>query len=112
MNTKWTATMLALALMAPLPPALAHTHAPHPDTTAPAKTRPPPLAIGAAFAPTGELWIVGLDAQQHLFVQRSADAGRHWQAPQVLDTGGDQVAADGENRPKLAFGPHGQAVIS
>jgi hypothetical protein len=30
----------------------------------------------------------------------------------VLNTGGDRIAADGENRPKLAFGLHDQAVIS
>lgn len=114
MNARLAAGLLSLALAVTgqVRPALAHEHAPHPEAAAPAKGRPPPLAIGAAFAPTGELWIVGLDAQQHLFVQRSADAGQHWSAPQPLDTGGDKVAADGENRPKLAFGPRGQAVIT
>ncbi len=77
-----------------------------------ARKRPPPLAMGAAFAPTGELWIVALDAQQQLFVQTSADEGRHWSPARIIATGADKIAADGENRPKLAFGPEGKAVIT
>lgn len=76
------------------------------------KKRPPPLAIGAAFSPAGELWVVGLDAQQRLQLTRSANAGRQWSPPRVLDTGSDKIAADGESRPKLAFGPRGMVVIS
>lgn len=74
--------------------------------------RAPPLAMGAALAPDGRLWTVALDASQRLTVSTSADEGRSWSAPRVLDTGGDKVAADGENRPKLAFGPNGWAVIT
>jgi hypothetical protein len=58
------------------------------------------------------LWIVGLDEQQRLFTQTSSDEGLSWAAPRVLDTGADQIAADGESRPKLAFGPKGQVVIA
>ena len=82
------------------------------DAARPARQRPPPLAIGAAFAPNGELWTVGLDAQRRLVLQRSGDQGRTWSAPQPLDTAGDTVVADGENRPKLAFGPNGLVVVS
>ncbi len=77
-----------------------------------AKKRAPPLAMGAAFAPGGALWIVALDDKQRLFVQSSSDDGRSWAAPRVLDTGTDKIAADGENRPKLAFGTKGEAVIT
>lgn len=79
----------------------------HDHAASPGRKRPPPLAMGAAFSPEGVLWIVGLDAQQKLFVQTSPDQGRNWSAPRVLDTGSDKVAADGENRPKLVFGPTG-----
>lgn len=74
----------------------------------------PRVALGssAAFAPDGRLWLVGLDAQARLFVQTSADDGRQWDAPRPLATGDDRIAADGENRPKIAFGPAGQMVIS
>lgn len=74
--------------------------------------RPAPLAVGAAFAPTGELWVVGLDAPSRLVVQTSADEGRSWSTPRPLDLGGDSPSADGENRPKIAFGPDGQVVVS
>jgi hypothetical protein len=104
----WPLWLLAMA--ASLPAWAQHAHAASASAGASASTarkRPPPLAMGAAFAPSGELWIVALDAQQKLFVQSSPDLGRSWSAPRVLDTGSDKVAADGENRPKLAFGPAG-----
>ena len=70
------------------------------------------LAMSAAFAPDGSLWIVGLNDRRQLFVQRSSDAGVRWRAPRVIDTGHDMVAAEGELRPKLAFGPDRRVVIS
>ena len=69
------------------------------------------LGTGVAFAPDGSLWMVGLDAQQKLFTARSTDL-KTWSAPQMLDAGADPISADGENWPKLAFGPDHQAVIS
>ncbi|WP_025916204.1 sialidase family protein [Herminiimonas sp. CN] len=79
----------------------------------PAKAaKKPALAIGAAFAPDGALWAVGLDAQARLELRISRDDGRSWQAPRLLDNGGEAVAADGESRPKLAFGPQGQVVVA
>lgn len=75
----------------------------------------PSLQLGSAvaFAPDGRLWLVGVNAQGQLFVQSTApdDTGR-WDAARVLDTQGDVVAADGESRPKIAFGPNGVVVIS
>lgn len=70
------------------------------------------LAISAAFASDGTLWIVGLNDLQQLFVQRSSDAGVRWGPLQVIDTAQDVIAADGENRPKLAFGPDGCIIIA
>ena len=71
------------------------------------------LAVGSAFDPQGRLWVVGLDADQHLFVQHTQGSDlAHWDPPQVLNTGEDDISADGENRPKIAFGPHQWAVIS
>ncbi|MDO8450442.1 MAG: hypothetical protein Q7T10_16725 [Rhodoferax sp.] len=71
------------------------------------------LASGVAFAPDGRLWLAGLNEHGQLFVQ-SAPASdlRRWDAPRVIATAGDALSADGENRPKLAFGPTGWAVIS
>lgn len=84
-------------------------HLPHAHQ-APAKKAG--LAVGAAFAPDGRLWLVGLDADARLTLKTSADDGRSWSAPRLLDTGGERVAADGEARPKLAFGPSGTVVIA
>jgi hypothetical protein len=56
--------------------------------------------------------MVGLNERQRLFVQTSPDEGRSWAAPREIATAGDKISADGENRPKLAFGPRGWAVIS
>lgn len=76
------------------------------------------LASGVAFAPDGRLWLAGLDHENRLFVQSATVAGGsvagplRWSAPKRLDTGTDAIAADGENRPKLVFGPNGWVVIS
>ncbi len=79
----------------------------------PAARRPAPsLALGAAFSPSGELWIAGLDEKARLFVQSSADLGGSWSERRVLDTQGDRIAADGENRPKIVFGLRGWVVIT
>ncbi|OHC61698.1 MAG: hypothetical protein A3H93_06040 [Rhodocyclales bacterium RIFCSPLOWO2_02_FULL_63_24] len=69
------------------------------------------LSIGVALAPTGELWLVGLNGEGQLFTRSSRDLGTHWNPPRLLDTG-DKPAADGENRPKIAFGPQGRVVIA
>ena len=74
------------------------------------------LGIGAAVAPDGALWLVGLNAENQLFVQSTpASAGTaalQWSAPRVLDTAGDAISADGENHPKLLFGPQSTVLIA
>jgi hypothetical protein len=73
----------------------------------------PQLATGAAIAPDGHLWVVGLNAQGQLFVQSTPLEGAwQWSPARILNTGADPIAADGESRPKIAFGPNGWAVIS
>ena len=104
MNKKLWTGLLALALAVPAFGQHVHGGA--------GKRRPPPLAIGAAFSPAGELWVVSLNEQQRLTLQSSADNGRSWAEPRLLETGTDKISADGENRPKLVFGPSGRAVIT
>ncbi|MBK9573152.1 MAG: exo-alpha-sialidase [Rhodoferax sp.] len=76
----------------------------------------PQMGISAALAPDGALWVVGLTPQGQLFVQHAPafapGAGPKWEAPRVLDTSGDPISADGENHPKLVFGPHGTVLIA
>ena len=69
------------------------------------------LASGAAFAPDGSLWMVGLDSANQLSIWRSLDL-LNWSESRRLETHGDAISADGENRPKIAFGPNGQVVVS
>lgn len=70
----------------------------------------PQLASSAAFAPDGSLWLVGVEHGK-LFVQRRARGGA-WDERRLLDHGDDVVATNGDNRPKLAFGPNGRVAIS
>ncbi|RYG69061.1 hypothetical protein EON77_15005, partial [bacterium] len=72
----------------------------------------PGLAVGAAIAPDGALWIAGVDAEGRLYVQSTRNDGAQWTSPRRIDTAGDVVAADGESRPALAFGPRGQVALS
>lgn len=71
------------------------------------------LATGAALAPDGRLWVVGLNERGQLFTQSShAQALGQWTAPVLLNTQQDEIAAEGESRPKMAFGPQGWAVVT
>jgi hypothetical protein len=48
-----------------------------------------------------------------MFMQSSpAQALGQWTAPVILNTQQDEIAADGESRPKMAFGPNGWAVVT
>ena len=106
--------LMAVASLLLRASAWSQTDAPVAAPAAPAHTAHAPraqLATGAAFAPDGSLWIAGLDAQQKLSTWRSTDLA-NWSEPHQLATSGDPISADGENRPKIAFGPQGQAVIA
>lgn len=72
------------------------------------------LGTSAAVDRSGALWVAfvrtdGRAAQ--VLVQRSNDAGTTWSAPLPV-AAGERVAADGENRPKLAFGPKDEMYVS
>lgn len=107
------AASLAAAALSCTVEAGAHEPASENTATQAPKARKPPLGTGAAFDPEGRLWIVGLNDQGRLFLQRT-EPGVLWplSAPALLDTGSDAISADGENRPKIAFGPNAWAVIS
>ena len=79
----------------------------------PARKPKPQLGIGVAFAPDGALWWVGLDSNNQLVVQSTTEGTTNqWSAPRVLDTEGDPISADGENHPKLLFGPNATVLIA
>ncbi len=70
----------------------------------------PTLATGAAFAPDGSVVVVGVDTGK-LFIQRQLASGE-WGERRLLEIGDDTVATNGDNRPKIAFGPSSEVAIS
>lgn len=81
------------------------------------------LGTTAALDPQGGLWIAYAQAPQgeagqsaqavhDVLVRRWDEAGGHWQDPIRVTSKPEPVSADGENRPKLAFGPEGEMYVS
>lgn len=109
--------LLAVLALGPLFPPIAraqHVHGAHGGGGS-RRPRAPELGISAAFAPDGTLWVAGketTDAGQHVVVRSSRDRGRSWSAPVRATPSSEPVSADGENRPKLAFGPRGELYVS
>jgi hypothetical protein len=77
-----------------------------------AKKPRPELAVGATFAPDGKLWVAGLNGERQLTVRVSADEGRSWAAPRIIDRGSDPIVAHGESWPKVLFGPQGLVLVA
>lgn len=65
------------------------------------------FGTSAAVDRNGRLWVAYAQpagAEGHVVLQRSDDGGASWQAPVRVNSIAEPVAAEGENRPKLAFG--------
>jgi hypothetical protein len=109
--------LVALLLAGVLVPAwAAHEHAapatPRDPATAWQKSLArPPLAVGAAFDARGRLWRAQVD-NGRLLVSRSEDAGQTFAPAVAVNPEAERIAADGENRPKLAFGRDGEVYVS
>ena len=74
----------------------------------PAARKPrPALGVGWRCRPMAHCgWQVSMGAACLCKTPRHRRARRlRWSAPRVLDTAGDAISADGENHPKLVFGP-------
>ena len=77
--------------------------------------KPPELGTGVALDANGHFWIVskeGAGPAQFLVLQESADGGRTWSVPKRIMQQPEAIAADGENRPKLAFGAKGELYVT
>lgn len=73
------------------------------------------LGTTGALDEQGRLWIVHTEQQDknaHVLVQRSDDRGVTWQPPIRVTAEAEPVSADGENRPKLAFGSRRELYVS
>lgn len=69
------------------------------------------LGSSAAFASDGTLF-AALREGPHVVVLRSQDKGRTWSPPLQVNAQPEAIAADGENRPKLAFAADGGVLVS
>jgi hypothetical protein len=73
------------------------------------------LGTSAAFDAQGRLWIASREAAtggQYVVLQMSADMGKTWSAPQRIQREPEPVSAEGENRPKIAFGKRGELYVT
>jgi hypothetical protein len=70
-----------------------------------------PMAVTAAFDARGRLWRTQV-RDGRILVSVSDDAGASFAAPSPVNALPERIAADGENRPKLAFGNGGAIYVS
>ncbi|MHB1059105.1 MAG: sialidase family protein [Rhodanobacter sp.] len=71
----------------------------------------PELGASAAFDSHGRLYVVDA-ADGHVRLRHSDDGGRTLSAPIEVNAKAERIYAEGENRPKLAFGPHDEIYVS
>jgi hypothetical protein len=73
------------------------------------------LGTTVAVDAHGALWAVSKETAgdaQYVVLQSSTDNGNTWSAPKRIQSKPEPVSADGENRPKLAFGSHGEMLVT
>ena len=74
------------------------------------------LGTSSALDGQGRLWIASREAgpgkADYVVLQHSSDTGRTWSTPQRVQQTPEPISADGENRPKLAFGIHGEIYVA
>lgn len=108
LSNYYAAGLLALSAMFTVPSASAATNAGH-------KHPRQELGTAAAFDAQGRLWIAGKEAipgGAYVVVQSSDDLGKTWSAPRRVQEVPEPLAADGEARPKLAFGKQGEMYLT
>ena len=73
------------------------------------------LGTSAAIDRAGHVWVAyarPAGNEGRVVLQRSDDEGATWQAPVRVNSAAEPVAAEGENRPKLAFGAGGEIYVT
>ena len=71
----------------------------------------PELGASAAFDSHGELWVVDA-ADGHAQLRHSDNDGQTLSSPVQVNAVAERIYAEGENRPKIAFGPHDEIYVS
>lgn len=102
----------ALALWTLLP-AVAHAQMNHGKH----KAARAELGTSAAFDSQGKLWVAtkestGEGAAGYVVLQYSPDMGKSWSPAVKVQSQPEPISADGENRPKLAFGTKGEIYVA
>ncbi len=73
------------------------------------------LGTTAALDPAGRVWIAyaeGPSKETHVAIARFDERTSRFETPIRVNATAEPVAADGENRPKLAFGPRGELYVT
>lgn len=73
------------------------------------------LGTSAAVDREGRLWAATketLDGGEFVVLRRSVDFGKIWSKPIKVQQAAEPVAAGGEERPKIAFGPKGEIYVA
>jgi hypothetical protein len=97
---------LMVILLCLLSPALLAHEGMHMDMPA-----SPELGASAAFDSHGRLYVV--DALHgHVRLRHSDDDGRTLSTPINVNAQAERIYDEGENRPKIAFGPHDEIYVS
>ncbi len=101
-------TAAALLLSGNAGTALPHEHMPPANPGQAVASRPakPTLAIGATVDSQGRIWLARVE-NRALLVSHSADDGKHFSAPVVVNAEPENIGAEGENRPKIAVTRNG-----
>ena len=73
--------------------------------------RGPGLGASAAFDAHGRLWVVDA-ADGHVRLRHSDDLGKTLSAPVDVNAVAEPIYDEGENRPKIEFGPKGELYVS
>ncbi len=71
----------------------------------------PALGASAAFDSHGKLWVVDA-VDGHVRVRTSTDDGATLGPPVIINPTPERIYDEGENRPKIAFGPHDEIYVS
>lgn len=67
--------------------------------------------VTATFDAQGTLWIVWASAH-HLYIQSSTDQGRHFSEPVKVNAEAENIAANGEYRPKIKLDQQGHIYLT
>ncbi len=70
-----------------------------------------PLGVSAAYDGQGRLWLARVE-DRHVWVSRSDDQGRSFSNPVRVNPEPEAVAAEGENRPKIAVAADGTVHVT